>query len=209
MARSFIPFDPAWMPDEQPATLADVVLTDELVDYARRRWPDKSDAMRSFQVRRSVWQRFETAKPHPDDPGRRAFGGAQPRSGPSKEKRAIGRAIVEHFEGRQKEVLDAIGAPLGPDSGATPMERHRAGMAIATHAREESKEQREADAFARLTDDEIRLAAAKEFVGMLRAGDVTLEQLERMLSGEPETTSTSAEDYVDADEVYEEAQLTP
>lgn len=202
MARVHIKFDRSLMPSEQPDGMLDIELTEPLMDYARRRWVDKSEAQRAYYVRKMVWQIWETQKPHPDDPGRRKFGGAQPKSGPSREKRAIGRAIVEHFEGRQKEVLDAIGAPLSPNSGATVMERHRAGMAIATHAREESKEQREADAFARLTDDEIRLAAAQEFVGMLRAGDVTLDQLERMLKGEPD--ADEAIDIDDADVVEQE-----
>lgn len=170
------PFDESLMPAHEPAALGDIALTEQHMAYAAERWPDVTEKMQAYRIRQAIWARFQISKPHPDDPTRRLLGGPQPNSGP-KAKKAIGAAIVEEFEGRQREVLDAIAAPLDSDSGATPMERHKAGMNIAKHAREEQREQREADLYARLTEDEVRRSYAKMIADAVKSGEISMEDI--------------------------------
>lgn len=168
-------FDESLMPAEEPAELAGIELTEAHMVFARRKWPEASEKMQAYRMRQSIWVRFQNRKPHPEDPGRKLLGGAQPGSG--RKRAPIGRAIVEHFEARTKEVLDAIAAPLDPHSDATSMERHRAGMNIAKHAREEQKEQREADDYARKTDDEVKLEFARMLADMVRNGELSADDI--------------------------------
>lgn len=172
------------LPDPLPEAIGEIVLTDAHLSYARIRWPEESVKQQRYRVKRSIWAKCQALRPHPDDPNRRAFGGAQPGAGPK--RKAIGRAIVEHFEERTKEVLDAIAAPLSKTSGATPMERHRAGMNIAEHARREEKEKREADEYTRLTDDEARTEYAKVLAEAIRSGQVSLDDITNIIDGHAE-----------------------
>lgn len=178
-----LPLPDELVPDEAPASLSDIALDDAHMAYARERWPDKSESMQAYNVRRSIWGKLRSRQRHPDDPNRSVFGGPQPRSGPKTPNKAIGQALVEHVESRQKEVLDAAMAPLDPASGATAMERHKAALGLAKHAREEAREKRDADAFARLTDDEVRKSAAEEIVGMLLNEEISMDDLKTMMGG--------------------------
>lgn len=125
-------------------------------------------------VRRVLWAHYLHSQSHTEDPGRAMFGGPQPGSGNTK-NRSIGSAIVEHFEGRTKEILDAMAAPLGP--GNDVMDRHKAAMNIAKHAREEAKEAREADQYDRMTDDEVRREFAAMLAKAVRDGEISIEQI--------------------------------
>lgn len=185
MADRLPEFDESLMPAEQPAELALIQLDERHMEYARARWPDASERMQQYRVRQTIWVRFEHRKPHPDDPTRRRLGGPQPNSG-RRVTKAIGAAIVEHFEGRQKEVLDAIAAPLDPNSGASAMERHKAGMNIAKHAREERAMEIVEDEYARKTDDDVALEFAREMAQMVRSGELSLQDIQRMADAEGE-----------------------
>lgn len=176
MADAKVEFNEELMPAEQPASMSEIVLDQRHMEYAAKRWPDASIKQRENFVRKSIWVRFEHRKPHPDDPGRRALGGPQPNSG-RRPRKALGTAIVEHFEGRTTEILNAIAAPLSKDSNATDMERHKAGMNIAKHAREEEREKREADDYARKTDDEVRREFAAHLANMVRTGELSVEDI--------------------------------
>lgn len=197
MSKEKYPFDEALMPAEKPATVSDIELDVRHWEYARERWPDVSESMQAWRMRQCIWARFKHAEPATDDPNRRAFGGPQPRSG--RPKKSIGEAIVEHFQSRTREVINAIAAPLDKDSGATAMERHKAGMNIAKHEREVAREQREADLFARLTEAEVRENAALELIKMIEDGDVKMEELQALLQGE--TITVEAEDITEAQPV--------
>lgn len=166
--------DDSLIPDEEPSSLSEIQLTEAHMRYAMQRWPDVTPKMRQYRMRQAIWAKFQHMKPHPDDPGRKMLGGPQPNSG-RKPVKAIGTAIVEHFEARQKEVLDAIGSALDPT--VDPAIRHKAGMNIAKHAREEAREQRDADEYARSTDDDIRRQFAKMLADAVAAGEITVEDI--------------------------------
>lgn len=163
------------MPAEEPSALAEIVLSSQLLDYARRRWPDASARMQQYRVRQAIWAKIQHRKEHPDGTGRRLLGGSQPGSG-RKPTKAIGTALVEAAESRQKEIIDAAFAPLSPENDNL-FERHKAAMNIAKHAREEAREAREADDYARKTDDEIRRETARMFAEMIRSGELSVDDI--------------------------------
>lgn len=167
-------FDEAWMPAEEPATIADIALTVPLLNYARRRWPDASEKMQHYRVRQAIWAKFKHRQEHPDGSGRKLLGGPQPGSG-RKPTKAIGAALVEAAEQRHKEIVDAAFSALSPDND--PAVRHKAAMNIAKHAREEAREAREADDYARKTDDEIRRETARMFAEMIANGELSVDDI--------------------------------
>lgn len=168
------PFDESLMPAEEPAALAEIVLDERHLAYARKRWPDASERMQHYRVRQAIWIRFQTAKPHPDDPTRRKVGGVQPGGGRRVTKQ-VGAALVEAAQARQKEVIDAAFAPLS--NGNDPMDRHKAAMNIAKLEREERAMEIVEDEYARKTNEDVLKEAAAIFVEMVRNGELSLDDI--------------------------------
>lgn len=175
MASDPVPFDETLMPAEQPASLAQIELTERHLAYAQQRWPDASEKMQQYRMRQAIWVRFEHAKPHPEDPNRKKLGGPQPNSGRRVQKR-IGEALVEAAQMRQKEIVDAAFAPLEPGNDA--MTRHKAAMNLARHEREERAMDIVEDEYARKTQEDITREAAEVFAQMIRDGELSLEDIE-------------------------------
>lgn len=171
-----LPIPDDLLPAEPPEREAEIEVTEQHMEWARKRWPDASDRQRSNWVRKSIMTKMMGRRQHPDDPNRSLFGGAQPRSGP-KPMKALGARLVEEAESRYNELRDALWAPIPLGSQASDMERHRAADVIIKHVREEKKELREADAYARLTDDEARREYAKMLAEMVKTGDLSMDDI--------------------------------
>lgn len=167
-------FDESLLPEEDPPTFQDIVIDERHRRYAAQRWPSESLKMQEVRVKQAIWARVRHRQPHPDDPNRRLLGGPQPNSGPKVTKRT-GQAIVEEAQKRQKEITDAVFAPLAESND--PMIRHKAAMNIAKHERDERAMDITEDEYARKTTDEIRREAAQMFAQMVRSGELSLEDI--------------------------------
>lgn len=171
-------FDESMMPVDEPEKITDIELDERHLVYGQLRWPDKSERMQAYNVRRVIWAKFLHRRTHPDDPDRKMLGGPQPGAG-RKPTKALGAAIVEAAESRRKEIEDAVFSPLA--RGNDPIDRHKAAMNILKHAREERREDREADEYARKTDEEARREFAQMLAEMIRNGDLSEEDLKNVV----------------------------
>ncbi|MBA2724711.1 MAG: hypothetical protein H0U53_01870 [Actinobacteria bacterium] len=170
------PFDMELMPPVEPPSLNEVVLDERHLAYARLRWPDAAPKSQIYWCKQVIWAHFQKDKPHPDDPTgqRKKFGGRQPGGGAHVNKRA-GIALVEAAQGRQKELIDAAFAPIGPRND--PMDRHRAAMNIYKQEREERAMEIVEDEYARKTNEEVTREAAALFAEMFRNGEISLSDI--------------------------------
>lgn len=150
-------------------SLDEIDLTPEQVAEAAQRWPQFSAARQAQYMRMSILAHIKHQQVVDPETGRRAFGGPQPGGGPHKNKR-IGQALLDEAQSRHREIINAAFAPLGP--GNTPMDRHKAAMNIARHELLERQQEIIDDEYARKSDDEIRVEAAKLLASMIRAGQL-------------------------------------
>lgn len=183
---------PAELPADPPK-YADIELTSEQIEEARKRYPDASEAKAIHFMKLSVLANFKKHYTTPD--GRRLFGGAQPNAGRKATKR-IGEAIVEAAQGRHKEVVDAAFSAL--DSKEDASLRHKAAMNIARHEREERVLDMQEDEFARKTEDEVRSDAAKLLTALVQDGKISLDDI---IKGQKVDAETDGEEITEADEI--------
>lgn len=186
---------PATLPSEPPK-YADIELTPTQLEEARAEYPELSDKARIHRKKLSVLAKLKHQYVDPAT-GRAAFGGPQPNSGRRATKR-IGEAIVEAAQSRHKEVVDAVFAPIDANSGADPMQRHKAGMNIAKHEREERLLDMAEDEFARKTEDEVRNDAATLLAKLVMSGKLSMDDIKK---GQEKPIDVESEDITDAEQV--------
>jgi hypothetical protein len=167
---------PAELPTEPPK-YADIVLDEGQIAEARRDYPDVSEGKAIHYKKLSILAKMRHAYVDPST-GRHFFGGPQPNSGRKSTKR-IGEALVEAAQGRHKEIVDAAFAPIAKDSGADPIQRHKAALNLAKLEREERALDMAEDEFVRKTEDEVRSDATKVLAKMVATGKLSLEDIVR------------------------------
>lgn len=148
---------------------ADIVLTDEDIKAADERWPDASPLMRLHWKKQSILATLRHQIVADPETGQRLFGGVQPNSG---RKKRMDEKLVDACDSRQKEIIDAAFAPLGPGNPA--MDRHRAAMNLTREAREVREQERKDDELDRSSKEDLIAEAAPIIAQMIRDGSISL-----------------------------------
>ncbi len=162
-------------------TYHDVVLTPEDEAAAAERWPDVSEKMRLHYMRQSILAKLRHQFAAQDGTGRRIFGGPQPGAG--RKKAALGNSLVDEAANRQREIMDAVFAPLSPN-GNTAIDRHKAAINIIREVRKDREVDMRADELERASREDLIKQTSEILAEMVRNGDISLDDTGQIVDAE-------------------------